>query len=420
MNIITRREFVKATLATTAGYSLMPHNLFAATGTAKNLAATKTLVVLFLRGGMDGLNLIIPYKDENYYELRSSIAIPKPGEKNGAIDIDGTFALHPSAEALKPFFNSGELTALQGVGYSGHTRSHFKEQDVWETGMAKNSLRSDGWLNRHLATTSGNGHIRAISVGSSLPRILRGKVGTYAIRSLSDITLPGSKKSVNKHLESLENAYDKTDDTQSTGEQSLITDIGKRTIESMKILSDIGAKKYKPVNPYPTTTLGKQLKTAARLIKANIGLEIVEIDYGGWDTHQSEGNVTGTFANKVKELSDAMAAFQADMKKHQDKVMLMTMSEFGRTAAQNGTGGTDHGWANCMLLMGGAIKQKKTAPISGTWPGLAPDQLNAKRDLMNTTDFRDILCEIVTKHLGNKHPEMVIPNHKIKPLGIIA
>jgi uncharacterized protein (DUF1501 family) len=196
--------------------------------------------------------------------------------------------------------------------------------------------------------------------------------------------------------------------------------VGERTIESMKILSDIGAKEYKPIKPYPTTTLGKQLKTAARLIKADIGLEIVEIDYGGWDTHQNQGSVTGGFANKVKELSDAMAAFQADIKKYQDKVMLMAMSEFGRTAAQNGTGGTDHGWANCMLLMGGAIKRKKTSAISGTWPGLSNEQLNNGRDLLNTTDFRDVLGEIVIKHLGNKQPETVIPNHKFKPLGLIA
>ena len=418
MNIITRREFVKASLATAAGYSILPHNIYAEA--AKNLAATKTLVVLFLRGGMDGLNLIVPYTDEYYYELRKGIAIPKPGTENGGIDIDGTFALHPSAESLKRFFSSGELTAVQGVGYSGHTRSHFEEQDVWETGMTENRLSSDGWLNRHLATSSGDGHIRAISVGSSLPRILRGKVGTYAIRSLSDITLPGSKKEVNQHLKSLKNAYHKTENTQVTDAQELITQVGQRTIESMKILSDIGAKEYKPVAPYPTTTLGKQLKTAARLIKANIGLEIVEIDYGGWDTHQSQGGVTGGFANKVKELADAMAAFQADMKKHQDKVMLMAMSEFGRTAAQNGTGGTDHGWANCMLLMGGAVKRQKTKPISGTWPGLAPNQLNDKRDVMNTTDFRDILGEIVTKHLDNKQPNLVIPSHDFKPLGLIA
>ena len=418
MNIITRREFVKASLVTAAGYSLMPHNIYAEV--AKNLTTTKTLVVLFLRGGMDGLNLIVPYTDEYYYELRKSIAIPKPGTQNGGIDIDGSFALHPSAKSLKKFFNSGELTAVQGVGYSGHTRSHFEEQDVWETGMTENTLSSDGWLNRHLATSNGDGHIRAISVGNSLPRILRGKVGTYAIRSLSDITLPGSKKEVNQHLKSLKNAYDQTDNNQATGAQELITQVGQRTIESMKILSDIGAKEYKPVEPYPNTTLGKQLKTAARLIKANIGLEIVEIDYGGWDTHQSQGSVTGGFANKVKELSDAMAAFQADMKKHQDKVMLMAMSEFGRTAAQNGTGGTDHGWANCMLLMGGAVKRQKTKPISGTWPGLAPDQLNDKRDVMNTTDFRDILGELVTKHLGSKQPKLVIPNHDLKPLGLIA
>ena len=369
---------------------------------------------------MDGLNLIVPYKDEFYYELRRNIAIPKPGTENGAIDIDGTFALHPSAAALKQFFDSGELTAVQGVGYSGHTRSHFEEQDVWETGMTENTLNSDGWLNRHLATSKGDGHIRGISVGSSLPRMLRGTVGTYAIRSLSDITLPGSKKEVNQHLESLKKAYNKSDDKKTTEAQELITQVGQRTIESMKILSDIGAKKYKPIKPYPETTLGKQLKTAARLIKANIGLEIIEIDYGGWDTHQSQGNIAGAFANKVKELSDAMAAFQADMKKKQDKVLLMAMSEFGRTAAQNGTGGTDHGWANCMLLMGGAVQRKKTAPISGTWPGLSPDQLNDGRDLMNTTDFRDILGEVVSKHLRNKKAELVIPNHTFKPLGLIA
>lgn len=426
---LTRRYFLKTSGALAVYCGLTPFDLLAnPDGTGGNptdnpvVKSGKTLVVIFLRGGTDGLNLVVPHAEDTYYELRRSLAIPRPGQKNGALDLDGFFGLHPSAKSLHPLFMNGQACALHAVGYDHNTRSHFEEQDVWETGVIGNTVNSDGWLNRHLLTSNGFGKIRAISIGDSLPRILRGDAPAYAVRGLSELAMPKSNFNPDLVRSALEHAYQCEPKGGEADAQDLLAQTGASTLEGIKELQQLTAKDYKPEANYPKTGLAGKLKQVARLIKGNIGLEVVEVDFGGWDTHQNQGGVRGHFANRLKELSDALAAFNQDMGSRMEDVMVLTLSDFGRTAKQNGTNGTDHGWGNCMLAMGGPVLVKsngKARKVLGGWPGLATEQLNQKRDLKHTTDFRDVICESVKNHLGNNKLEKIIPGYKAKEVGLV-
>ncbi|BBM87783.1 DUF1501 domain-containing protein [Candidatus Uabimicrobium amorphum] len=374
----------------------------------------KTLVVIFLRGGMDGLNFIVPYNDPHYYQLRNSLAIPKSGE-NAALDLDGFFGLHPKAASLAPFFAEGSAVALHAVGYSQNTRSHFEEQDVWETGVIGNTVNSDGWLNRHLLTSEGHGPIRAISIGDNLPRILRGKAPAYSIRGLDNLAIPKELQE-SQMMAALESAYSSPTDKNNAAYQ--LSQAGKETLDSIEILQKVANNPYNPKVTYPNTPLGKKLQQTAQLIKANIGIEVVEIDYGGWDTHRQQGGVNGRYANMVQNLSQSISSFAKDLQSKLDDVLVITISDFGRTARENGTRGTDHGWANCMFVMGGGVKKQKK-PIIANWPGLAPEQLYQGRDLKHTIDFRDVLAEVVGTHLGNNNLQKILPQHQFKKVDFL-
>ncbi len=437
---LTRRFFLQSTGALAAYLGVAPLDLFAMSGRPGLLAPTvtkgKTLIVIFLRGGADGLNLIIPYGDEHYTKLRPTIAIPSPAsladKAAKAIDLDGFFGLHPRLAPLSPFFEQGLAVAAHAVGYDKNTRSHFEEQDTWETGIVGNTVSSDGWVNRHLATSQGRGAIRAVSIGDNLPRILHGKAAAFAIRGLDDLGLSGKGADPAKVAAALEHAYctPKPADRRSAQDDArdLLNMTAKNTLDGIEKLKAITAQKYEPVKPYPKTEIASKLMQMARLIKADVGLEVGEIDYGGWDTHQNQGRANqGQFADLAGNLADALSAFQADLGDKTEDVLVVTLTDFGRTAAENGTYGTDHGWANCMLLMGGpvaagnkAADKARKVVTTGDWPGLSPDQLHQKRDLLHTTDFRDVLCELVRVHLGNPHLETVLPQHEFKKLGLIA
>ncbi len=430
---LTRRYFIRSTGAIGAYLGVAPLNLFGMAGAAEPAPCTvrrgKTLVVIFLRGGADGLNLVIPFGDPHYAQLRKSIEVPATGA-DAAIDLDGFFALHPRLAPLAPLFDSGLAVAAHAVGYDKNTRSHFQEQDVWETGIVGNTVGSDGWLNRHLATSQGHGRIRAVAIGDNLPRILHGKVPAYAIRGIEDLTLPGDDRGRTEILAAgLEHAYCTPPREHIGSARDLLARTTGATLQGMKELQHLTDGHYQPSAPYPQTELARRLMQVARLIKADVGLEVAEVDYGGWDTHQDQGRgAGGTFGNLAGGLAGAMAAFAADLGDRMDDVVVVTLTDFGRTAAENGTGGTDHGWANCMLLAGGPVARGNAAAAKAgqprkvvtRWPGLAPDQLHEGRDLLHTTDFRDVLAELVRVHLGNPHLETVLPGHQFKPVGLIA
>lgn len=439
---LTRRFFLKSTGALAMYMGVSHFDLLGLAGGQRVLARPvtkgKTLVVLFLRGGADGLNLVVPHGDENYAKIRSSIAVPGPAasvdQYQKVIDIDGFFGLHPRLGALAPLFASGAMCAAHAVGYDKNTRSHFEEQDTWETGIVGNTLNSDGWLNRHLMTSEGWGPIRAVAVGDALPRILHGKGGAFAVRGLEDLVVPSAKSngaSADQVAAALECAYctprpQKAASGDKSSAMDLLAQNAKVTLDGVAQLRVIARQKYEPVQPYPKTGLGNRLMQVARLIKADIGLEVAEVDLGGWDTHQNQGAANGAFANLASELGDALAAFNADMAERMNDTLVITITDFGRTAHENGTNGTDHGWANCMLVMGGgvaagaALRDDKQKKVVTKWPGLAEDQLHQKRDLLHTTDFRDVLAEVVRVHLGNPNLEKVLPNHTFKPVGLVA
>ena len=382
----------------------------------------KTLVVIFLRGGADGLNLIVPHGEPEYYKLRPDLAIarPKAGDANSAVDLDGRFGLHPKLKALKPWFDNRSAVAIHAVGYDRNTRSHFEEQDTWETAAVGSHIGTDGWLNRHLASSEGHGVVRALAIGNSLPRILRGKANAYAIRDINDLAIPGKSDQREATFAALASAYG---GETTAGSSEMVRVAGRETLEGIKVISAVTKEPYKSAANYPGNNgLASKLKQAARLIKADIGLEVVQVDLDGWDTHQYQGRgADGPLANLAGQLGEAMAAFAQDLGDRLNDCLVLTLSDFGRTAAENGTDGTDHGWGNMMLAMGGPILRRQgDAKEMGTFPGLAPEQLHEKRDLMHTTDFRDVIAEAVGGHLGNRNLGAVLPGYAVKRVGFFV
>jgi uncharacterized protein (DUF1501 family) len=395
-------------------------------GVTKN----KTLVVIFLRGGADGLNLVVPHAEPEYYKLRPNLAIPRPDKTDplAALDLDGTFGLHPGLAKLNPWFDQKLCTAVHAVGYDKNTRSHFEEQDTWETGVVGKTLATDGWLNRHLASSEGHSTIRALAIGATLPRCLRGSANAYAVRDINEFSLPGNKDRKDAAFTALAAAYGPpgSDMSSRAPEADMVNSAGQETLHGIKTIQGIMQAPYKPAAEYPKNAFAHKLQQAARLIKSNIGLEVVQIDLDGWDTHQYQGthNNNGPFFNLASTLATGMDAFAKDLGDRLNDTLILTLSDFGRTVAENGTAGTDHGWGNALFAMGGPVHRslsKSTAgPIQGKWPGLANEQLHEKRDLQHTTDFRDVIASAVSNHLGNKNLDKVLPNYTPKPLSYFA
>ncbi|NUN48294.1 MAG: DUF1501 domain-containing protein [Candidatus Brocadiae bacterium] len=423
----SRRFFLKSTGALAASLAVTPLDLFAeepaAGGAAPAVTKGKTLVLIFLRGGADGLNLVVPWKDPNYRRIRKSIALPSPGEGAGpgrVLDLDGSFGLHPKLAPLLPHFEAGIAVALHAVGHDRNTRSHFEEQDAWETAVIGDSLRADGWVNRHLLSTSGHGPIRAVAIGNALPRIMHGKGCAYAVHGIDDLALPGSRMGETAAADALRKAYACEEGGRNRAARELLAETAQGTLDGVDQLKGIVGRPYTPLKPYPVSELGGKLMQAARLIKSKVGVEVLEIDYDGWDTHQYQGGAEGTFANLAGGLAEAVSAFLNDLGDHAQDVLVMTLSDFGRTASENGTFGTDHGWANVMFAFGPAVRRADGKRLIGRWPGLAPDQLHEKRDLMHTTDFRDVMAEGLRLHLGHPDAGRVLPGRTFESVGLLA
>ncbi len=438
---LTRRFFLKSSGALAAYLGVTPLNTLAAGFNGMGLgflsARTqvvkgKTIVIIFLRGGADGLNLVIPHGDEHYADLRRTLGIARPSAQNtnSAIDLDGYFGLHPRLRPFEKHFQSGLGVAAHAVGYAENTRSHFEEQDVWETGVIGNTINSDGWVNRHLATSQGHGNIRAVAIGDNLPRILHGDEAAYSIRGVEDLALPNVRGvSPDDVAAALEHAYCEDPKAHRGGARDLLAQTAGVTLDGMEQLRAVAQQEYEPSVQYPNTQLARRLMQVARLIKADVGLEVAEVDYGGWDTHRNQGvGPNGQFANLTGQLAGAVDAFLLDLNDRMDDVVVVTLTDFGRTAAENGTNGTDHGWANCMFLFGGPVQQANAKAaqdgderkVVADWPGLGPDQLHQGRDLLHTTDFRDVLAELVQVHLGNPNLKRVLPSHTFKSVGLVT
>jgi uncharacterized protein (DUF1501 family) len=401
----SRRYFLKQGGIGLVGLSTMPAFLQRAVASTPS-AGKKQLVVLFQRGAADGLNIVVPFAESNYYRMRPTIAIPapRPGVGDTVVDLDGFFGLHPGLAVLSPLFQKNQLAIVHAAGSPDPTRSHFDAQDYMESGTPGVKATEDGWLDRAIGTVPEEhaSPFRAVAMGPNLPRMLQGSTGAVAIPDLRQFKVqPQSAAMANVAEGGFEAMYSQSVDHALHG-------TGTETFEAIDMLRKIDTTKYPPENgaDYPKSAVGQRLQQIGVMLKANIGAEVLFLDCGGWDNHVNEGGVQGQLANLLKDLGQSLAAFHQDMGDRMADIVVVTMSEFGRTAKENGNRGTDHGHANCMFVMGGDVKGGR---VYGKWPGLADHQLNEGRDLALTTDFRTVVGEILNKHLGVKDLGPVFP-----------
>lgn len=399
-----RRDFLKFMLAGTAA------GMYASPASA---ATPKRLIVIFQRGGCDGLNVTVPYGDDEYYNLRPTIAIPKPGNTGGALALDDFFGLHPAMSSLHDIYQAGNVAVFPAVHYTGASRSHFDSQQYIES--AQVSRYADGWLNRHLASQWSTSSMRGVSFGDSISHALTGTVPVSSFSKLSQFDLDLESSAENKLIDRLTDVYNESPD-QPAYHDSLIRQSGHTLFQDLQATADIDSSSYQSTSSvsYPNNTYGQQLANIAQIIKEGSGLELATVSHGGWDTHQNQGGSEGTQANNLKSFSDGIAAFYQDMGSHMQDTVILTMTEFGRTAQENGSFGTDHGHASSWFALGGNVQRG----IYGEWPGLLESQLENGRYLAQATDFRDIFSEILTQHLGNTDAS-IIPNYTTTPIGFI-
>jgi uncharacterized protein (DUF1501 family) len=402
----SRRYFLKQGGIAMVGLSAMPAFLQRAIAATPSSTGKKQFVVLFQRGAADGLNIVVPFSEPNYYRLRPTIAIPQPrrGGSDAAIDLDGYFGLHPSLAPLASLFQKNQLAIVHAAGSHDPTRSHFDAQDFMESGTPGIKATEDGWLNRAIETipVEHASPFRAVAMGLNLPRMLHGSASAIALPDLKQFkVLPPSAANAAAVQGGFEAMYAQTVDHALHG-------TGTETFEAIAMLRKVDPAKYPAEHgaQYPTSRLGQNLQQIGQLLKANIGVEVLFVDCGGWDNHVNEGGVQGQLSNLLNDLGAGLAAFHQDLGDRMENIVVVTMSEFGRTARENGNRGTDHGHANCMFVMGGSVKGGR---VYGQWPGLSDHQLNEGRDLAVTTDFRAVLSEILTTHLGVGDLNAVFP-----------
>jgi uncharacterized protein (DUF1501 family) len=413
---ITRRVFLRNGALAVVGTTALPNFLTrAALGAADPGVRTKRLVVIFQRGAADGLNIVVPHGEPSYYAMRPTISIPR----KSVLDLDGFFGLHPAMTSFEPLWKRQHLAIVHAAGSPDPTRSHFDAQDFMESGTPGVKVTDDGWLNRALhrlpagksagisaevsAGISANDKsaFRAIALGPSLPRILSGKEPAIAINNLNDFGVGGQSPKAAPIANTFESMYENSVDT-------VLHGTGQETFDAVKMLKAADPAHYTPAANanYPRGRFGDSLKQLAQLIKANLGVQVAFADIGGWDHHVNEGSTQGQIANVLGDFSQSIAAFWTDLGDLGDETVVVTMSEFGRTARENGNRGTDHGHANVMFVLGGPVKGGK---VYGRWPGLDQSQLYEGRDLAVTTDFRLVLSEVVSRYLGNKDLGTVFP-----------
>jgi len=384
--MLSRRIFVKSGAMAMLSLGFAP-SFLARTAEAAS-SRRRLLIAIFQRGAVDGLNMIVPFGDAEYYRLRPSIAVARPGAEMGAIALDDFFGLHPRMAPLKPLWDNGSLAIVHAAGSPDRTRSHFDAQDYMETATPGVKATRDGWLNRYLqASSSDVTPLRGVALGRQMPRSLQGRAPSLAFGGLDNFDVRGGMDSQRK----FETAYEDADNP-------LLRGTARDAFEAMRTVRTIGAP-YRPAAgvEYPRSPFAQSLQEIARLAKADVGLEVAFAESGGWDHHVNEGAADGQIAQRLDDLARGLAALAADLGDRVADTVILTMSEFGRAAAENGNRGTDHGHGNAMMVIGGSVEGGQ---VYGRWPGLREDQRFEGRDLAVTTDFRDVFSEVVTGHLG--------------------
>jgi len=411
----SRRYFLKSSGLAMASFAAAPSFLVRsalAQGTASASGKDRPiLIAVFQRGAADGISMVAPFGDKNYAAVRPQIAVPAPrsGAADAAIDLDGFFGLHPSLNPLKSIYDEGHLAVVHAVGSPDSSRSHFDAQDYMEAGAPGNKSVADGWLNRYLqgapkpAGSNGNA-FRAIALDATMPRSLMGPAPALAMARIQDFDVRGggNNRGAGGGAADLYSAFEAM--------------WHNSTFDAVKLLKSANPQQFRPENgaTYPNGQFGQGLLQMAQIIKADIGLEVGFLDIGGWDTH---ANQPGQLTQRLREFGDSLSAFYRDMGDRMRNVVVLTMTEFGRSIKQNGSGGTDHGHASALFVAGGPVKGGK---VYGKWPGLATEQLHEGRDLALTTDFRDVFSEILTKHMHAADTAKVFPGWRpAQQLGLL-
>ena len=427
-----------AALAAVTGFTTGAETSLASVTVGPRLARTgcDTLVILFLRGGADGLNIIIPFGDEHYYRLRPNLALPAPSDRtmsvsSRAINLDGFYGLHPSLAPLLPLYLEGKFAAVHAVGSGDHTLSHFQAMATMERGLYRDSGAASGWLARHLNATASDedSPLRAVALTDTMPDTLRGANSAAALTTLTDFRLiipempTGSDgkahhnpfKGAHAMTECLKTLY--KGDTSSSPQEANLARGGAETLRAMDTLKGVTSRPYHPDfgAKYPKGSTGHALQQVACLIKAGVGLETAFLNVEGWDTHVAQGRDTGWQPSRLSILGTALSAFSLDIGVHLDHTTIVVMTEFGRRAYENTGLGTDHGRASCMLILGGGVQGGK---VYAKWPGLDDQHLVLGGDLHVTTDYRDVLAEILSRRLRNSSMTSVFPDFIPHPLGI--
>lgn len=404
---LSRREFVSRSAATAVALSV-PAWVPRVTYAQSDSSDRDVLVSIFLRGGADGLTLVPPFGDPAYYTLRPTIAIPRADAgTNPALNLDGFFGLAPAMAGLMPAYNAKQLLVVHATGSTDPSRSHFDAQFFMEVGKPGDKNVVTGWLGRHLASKppmKPDAALRALGFAFGLPQTLVGAPDTLPIPDPANFGLAGNSSTRNQRLAYLGSAYQ--------SERDPLRTAAANTQRTITTLASLNINQYVPAGgmAYPAGGFGTALRSTAALIRADIGVEAVQIDIGGWDTHSAQGPITGGMATLMTQFASALGAFHSDMFNagRINRVTLVAMSEFGRVARENGSQGTDHGHGNAMFVMGGAVNGGR---VMSLWPGLAPGQLYQNQDLGITIDYRDILAEVVARRLNNTALDLVFPGY---------
>ncbi|AMO96288.1 hypothetical protein CFter6_3662 [Collimonas fungivorans] len=358
---------------------------------------TPRMIVVFLRGAVDGLNVVVPHGDHNYYKARPGIAVSRPGTQNGAIDLTGYFGLHPALQALQPYWDDGRLAFVHASGSPDMSRSHFEAQDYMETGTPGQHNTRDGWMNRMLGVMpSSSSPMQALTLGESVPRILTGRAVVANMPTGRDATRPTliDRPEVSQAYAAL------------YAEDAALGKSYRDGISARKeLMADASSSEQKMANNGAPLPNGLSIDTArlGRLMRSNPDIRLGFVAVGGWDTHTNQGNGNGQLANRLRPLADGLTTLARELGPAFNDTVIVVMSEFGRTFRENGNGGTDHGHGNAMWLLGGNVRGRT---IHGSWPGIDDKSLNEGRDLAITTDFRSVLATLAEKHMRIGDPAM--------------
>jgi len=397
--MLNRRAFLRDGAFALVSLGFAPSFLQRTVAAAGPRARDKRLIAIFQRGAVDGLSVIVPYGEAEYFKLRPSIALGRPGNAADAVvDMDGFFGFNPRLAPLAPIWRRGDLAVVHACGSPDSTRSHFDAQDYMETATPGVKSTPDGWLNRYLQVREAEraSSFRAVALTPQMPRMLQGRASAIAMSQISQFGL--RSESMNAGFEA---QYEAAADR-------VLNGTGREAFDAMKTLKSADPARYQPENgaSYPPSAFGQALKQIAQLSKADVGLEVAFAELGGWDTHVNQGSSQGQLAARLDDFARSIAALVTDLGERMADTVVLTMSEFGRAVAENGNRGTDHGHGNAMMVIGGGVRGGR---VYGRWPGLAASHRYDGRDLAVTTDFRNVFAEVVVRHLGVGDPAAIFP-----------